>query len=358
MNRYACFIFLSSILFFGFFKAPKPFRTQEKIHFESILRGLPAPSNQGAALWRGLVVGDTRGLSRSEIRTYYQLGLGHLFTPSGIHLATLNPLWSRIRWVTPLFCLIALLALAAPGFGALSRVSFVKALPKPCFSFATFILVLCLEGIFNSWSSNALSWTCSWLFLGVSWFAPKRQRILWFVLAQLLLCWVLSKPFSMISPIVNLLVGLPLAVLFPITLALSPVPSFGVHDFVVELLQRLHLAIVWVDGVHSWVPALTPHFGHILLLLVWILTKGRSKILSASLILLLLGQPVNGFPPEGPSTHKWEVVLPREAQVSNGVTISNGWKCRPKWRENRWEIMCRPSKRGGTRGTRKLSLRR
>lgn len=358
MNRYACFIFLSSIVFFALFQKPKPFHPPEKVRFEHVLRGLPAPTNQGSALWRGLVVGDTRGLSRSEVRTYYQLGLGHLFTPSGIHLATLNPLWSRIRWVSPLFCLLALLALSVPGFGALSRVSFVKALPKHYFTFATYVLVLCLEGMFNSWSSNALSWTCSWLFLGLSWFAPKQQRLLWFVLAQLLLCWVLSKPYSMISPAVNLLVGLPLAVIFPLTLALSPVPSFGLHDFVVELLQRLHIAIFWMDGVHNWVPALMPHFGHILLLLAWILTKGRNKILSAGLILLLLSQPVNFFSPKGPSTHKWEVVPPAQAQVINGTSMFSGWKCQQNWRENRWETLCRPSKRGGTRGTRKLSLRR
>lgn len=358
MNRYACFIFLSSTVFFALFQKPKPFRPPEKVRFEHVLRGLPAPTNQGSALWRGLVVGDTRGLSRTEIRTYYQLGLGHLFTPSGIHLATLNPLWSRIRWVSPLFCLLALLALSAPGFGALSRVSFVKALPRPYFSLASFVLVLSLEGFLHSWSSNALSWTCSWLFLGLSWFAPKRQRLLWFVLAQLLLCWVLAKPYSMISPVVNLLVAVPLALLFPVVLALSPVPSFALHGVVVDVLQRLHQAIVWVDGVHHWVPTLAPHVGHILLLLVWVLTKGPRKILAAGLSLLVLSQPVNCFSPKGASTHKWEVALPAQAQVINGSSMFGGWKCRQKWKENRWEVMCHPSKRGGTRGTKKLSWKR
>lgn len=355
MNRSACLVVLTSICFFALFRSPKPFRAPEKVAHEKVLRGLPAPTSPGAALWRGLVVGDTRGLSRSEIRTYYQLGLGHLFTPSGVHLATLAPLWSLVRWPTPLFLLLALGALAVPGFGALARVAFVKALPRSLFGFGGFSVVLSLEGMLSSWSTAALSWTCSWLFLGLSWFAPARQRFLWFVLAQILLCWVLSKPFSLIAPLVNLAVAVPLAGLFPLALGLSVVPSLPTHSWLVEIFGQLHGAILWVDRIHSWLPPLAPHVGHVGLLLLWILARGQRKLCAAPLLLLFLSQPLNQFAPKAPAQHKWEVALPSEVQQVGNSVYAQGWKCQQRWRNNRWEIGCRPGNQGGRKKTRKLS---
>lgn len=347
MNRNALIILTSSLFFFAWFSGAKPFRFSPKPAYKSMLKGIPQTNEKGALLWRALVVGDDRGFSREEKQTYYQLGLGHLFTPSGVHLATLNPLWRLLPATAFIMFLLGLSMSWINGLGALARVSFAKSIPKTLFNFKSFSVVMFLEGAFFSWHTHALSWTCSWLFLGLSWFAPKERRFLWFVLAQMTLCWVLLKPFSLFAPLINFLVGLPLLFLFPVALVLSPIPIEALQSKFVMLFGFIHQFVIWVDGWHLLIPVIKPHTGHLLLFLGWILTQGRNRFRVIPVLLVLLSDPLNRFQTKSPTQSMWEFAPPKDARVINSVIISGDWKCRQVWQEARWEVKCRPSKRGG-----------
>lgn len=357
MNRNALIILTSSLFFFAWFSGAKPFRFIPKPSYKTVLQGIPQDDHKGALLWRAIVVGDDKGFSRQEKHMYYQLGLGHLFTPSGVHLATLNPLWRLLPATTLIMFLVGLSMSWINGLGALARVSFAKAIPKSLFNFKSFSLIMFAEGALLSWNNHPLSWTCSWLFLGLSWFSPKDKRFLWFVLAQMTLCWVLLKPFSLLAPLMNFIVGIPLLVLFPVALVLSPFPILVLQTKLVLFFEMLHQFVIWVDQWHLALPPIKPHAGHLFIFLGWILTSGRVRIKVLPIILLLLSHPLNLFPNKSPSLNMWEYAPSQTSRVMNGISFSEDWKCRQVWLEARWEVKCRPSKRGGKK-LKKLSLMR
>jgi len=231
MRYIPLFFLLSSLGFFALAKPNffKPHALGRAFHHR--LPGLPQNTQTaGSYLWKALVTGDDSQFPRLEKRVYYHLGLGHLFTPSGVHLSYLSPLFKLFRYSGWLLVILALLGATHPDLLALSRVAWIKSLSKLSHLPSVFIIVLMLEGILNSWERSYLSWVCSWLFLGLSWFTPYYWRIPWFTLAQILLCWVLMQPFSTLAPVCNLLVSLPLVFLFPAVLISSFIPSFFLHD--------------------------------------------------------------------------------------------------------------------------------
>jgi hypothetical protein len=328
-------IVLSATLFFGLFQGTKVFRPPTPSPLVRILPGLPTNKSPGAILWKALVTGDDRGLSRIDKKTYYRLGLGHLFTPSGVHLATLQPLLRHFRNLTGFFALVGLLSTFLPGLQALARVAWVKLVPGGAKQLSVFMSVMLLEGALVSWKLHPLSWTCSWLFLGLSWFTPSRWRLLWFLLAQMLLCWVLQQPFSLFAPLANLIATLPLMLLFPLTLLFAVIPYFFIHTWIESALTIFHQSVLWFDQVHQFIPALSPHAGHLLLLMAWLMLRGRQRW-SLALMLLSLSSPLQTFKKSSPSLSQWEAVP--------SMFESERLSCRNRWREDRWEENCRPTR--------------
>ena len=325
-------IVLSATLFFGLFQGTQVFRPPRPSPLVRVLPGLPPTKSPGAILWKALVTGDDRGFSRQDKKSYYRLGLGHLFTPSGVHLATLQPLLKYLRNLSGFFALVGLLSTFLPGLQALARVAWVKLVPGGAKHLGIFMGVMLVEGALISWKLHPLSWTCSWLFLGLSWFAPPRWRLLWFILAQMLLCWVLQQPFSLLSPVANLLATLPLMFLFPLTLFFAVIPYFSIHAWIEKALTFFHQGVLWFDQVHRFIPALSPHAGHLLLILAWLMLRDRQRWILA-LMLLSLSSPLETFKKTSPSLSQWEA-------VPSGHEL-DGLRCRNKWREDRWEENCR-----------------
>lgn len=339
-------------MFFGLFSGPTVFRPPKPSPLARVLPGLSRNKTPGATLWKALVTGDDRGFSRSDKKTYYRLGLGHLFTPSGVHLATLHPILKHFRNLSGFFVLIGLLSTLLPGLQALARVAWVKLIPGGPESLGIFMGVMLIEGALISWKVHPLSWTCSWLFLGLSWFSPARWRVLWFLLAQMLLCWVLQQPFSIFAPVANLMASIPLLLLFPLALLFAFIPSFFVHAWIETALGGFHQSVLWFDQIHTHLPPLIPHAGHLTLILAWLLLQGRQRWL-LPFILLTLSAPTNTFKKSAASLSQWEAV------PVNGIWEA-GLRCRNKWKGDRWEENCRPTKsvRRQKRQTRKLSYLR
>jgi hypothetical protein len=116
-------------------------------------------------------------------------------------------------------------------------------------------------------------------------------------------------------------------------------------------LTIFHQSVLWFDQVHRFIPALSPHAGHLLLLLAWLILRDRQRW-SLTLILLSLSSPLETFRKTSPSISQWEAV-PSSLE-------SETLRCRNKWREDRWEEICRPTRsvRRQQIRTRKLSYLR
>lgn len=351
MPRSPLIIVLSALFFFGLFAGPTVFRAPKPSPLLRVLPGLPEAKGPGAILWKALVTGDDRGFSRADKKTYYRLGLGHLFTPSGVHLATLQPVLKYFNNLTLFFALIGLISTLLPGLQALARVAWVKLVPGGAKHLWVFMGVMLVEGALVSWKLHPLSWTCSWLFLGLSWFAPPHWKVLWFMFAQMLLCWVLQQPFSIFAPVANLLATVPMMVLFPLTLLLAVVPKFFLHGLLEMALSWFHHSVLFFDQIHNFIPAFMPHAGHLLLVLAWLQLRDRQRW-ALPIIMLALSAPVGTFKKASPSLSKWEAVPVGVWEV--------GLKCQNKWRGDRWDENCRPTRtaRRQRMRTKKLSYLR
>jgi hypothetical protein len=358
--RYIPLFFLVSSI--GFFALSRPsfYRPKSQAGLHHQLPGLPKGNKPGAYLWRALVTGNDQGFPRSEKRTYYLLGLGHLFTPSGIHLSYLSPILKQLRFTAGFLALLALLSAMTHDLKALSRVAWIKALAPHTHLPVVFCTVMLIEGMLLSWFTSYLSWVCSWLFLGLSWFCPTPVRIPWFTLAQLTLCWILMQPFSLISPLANILVSIPLALLFPSALFASFLPNFFLHHWIINALNWLHFTILELNQLP--IPSLTPHAGHVLLG-VFLLQFGFRRYQAIALAVLFLSSPVGESSKRTVDNSKWEITPHAQAYIIKRKPLqlywSDGTVCRVKWKWGRWEERCRRSRSSsGIKSLTILSLRR
>lgn len=312
-----------------------------------------------------MVTGDASGLNARTKEVYFELGQGHLFTPSGVHLEVLAPVLKLMSWERPLLILLALSAGSLPGLLALSRVAWIKAIPEAKLHLWAFSFILLTEGMLRSWTSSPISWICSWLFLGFSRFAPKRTVILWFLLGQVVLNWVFLRPLSPLIVVANLVVGIPLALTFPILLGASLLPRFGLHGFILGGLGHLHELVLWLDDLHRYLPPTHPHAGHVLAGVALLILPSHRKTLGAALSILALSAPTGGLSIPKPEMSRWEVVptghLVATQNTSKGVTStwSDGTRCKHELENGVWRENCRArGARQKRNRTRKLSSAR
>jgi hypothetical protein len=314
-----------------------------------------------------MVTGDDHALSRSTKKTYFRLGLGHFFTPSGVHLATVAPLLKKIQHGFLLYGLLAVSSIILPGLLALARVAWLKFMPGLGKTLSGFSLIMITEGILYSWQIAPLSWVCSWLFLGLTYFSPKRTMLAWYLLGQMLLVWVFHQGFSLFTLPASVLFGLPLALIFPLILIASLIPWTTAHGWLLNVLTSLHEMILQFDTLHTTIPAFHLHAGHLLLGATVLCVPGTHKSKIVGLILLGLASPCGEWQRGTSSVVRWEIVpAPQAKIVSTHQTkghISSRWSdgtsCRHQLVQGIWRENCRARRPGKVAiRTKKLSSER
>lgn len=342
MNRYPFIILVVSLCFFTLFQGHYHRQHRSNSHLGSQLPGLPKTDSHSAIFWRALVVGDEQGFKKEDKERFYQLGLGHLFTPSGTHLATLNPLLKHLRFLPLIYLVIGCLLTFRPELSALNRVVWLKSFPKSQKIFLIYLIMMLIEGAFISWKDRGLSWTCSFLFLGFCWFSPKAWTSLWFICGQILICWVFQQPYSLMAPLTGAVMNILLMLIFPAILTLSFIPPFHAHSIALTALGVTYDGILFIDKVHTYLPAIAPHFGHLVLTVAWIIVKERKWL---ALILLSLSSPTGQITKISESTSRFEVLPDSEAKIINyrfkTAKYSDGVNCRVELRDNIWKESCR-----------------
>ncbi len=177
-------------------------------------------------LWESILTGRSAPLSRYMKERYQKLGLNHLFTPSGFHLsAVLFPFLKFLKSINHRLIFLFLIGVALiflPGLGALKRMLLIKLNQNIWGLHAGFIIAMYLDILFGTFQNSALSFTYSFLFLGIIYAGFKGILLsIWFFIGQILLAYFqdldISPLLLFFSPILNF----GFAILMPILFLLS-----------------------------------------------------------------------------------------------------------------------------------------
>lgn len=208
-----------------FYKAQ---RTYKLANFEKAKQMVSKEELDLLELWESMLTGRSAPVARWIKDQYRDLGLNHLFTPSGFHLsAVMLPFMKFIKgkkWQLLILIIIGLGVFALAGQGALKRMVLIK-IDQNLFGQKTgFILALLMDMLFGSFSESPLSFCYSFLFLGII-YSGSVFLFLWFFFAQCLIAYFsgeLISPFIiLLSPILNLAFAVAMPLLFVLAIPLA-----------------------------------------------------------------------------------------------------------------------------------------
>ena len=180
-------------------------------------------------------IGGQKEVPRSLTTAHKNLYLIHLFTPSGLHLSSLffflTPLLSFLKFRSFNYFFAASLLLTLPpffldGFWAVKRVAFLRLLwlvfkktPLKLSLFTVFILAFILDFFFGTFKDSPLSFTYSFLFLGLI-FAGQKWPSIWLplflMLGQFVVCFLQDIPFYPLNFFLGFLLTSLFSLLFPL----------------------------------------------------------------------------------------------------------------------------------------------
>ena len=198
-------------------------------------------------LWESILTGRSAPLSRIMKEHYKTLGLNHIFTPSGFHLsAVLFPFMKLLKGnQTQLLALalIGVLLTFLPGLGALKRMVLVKGSQKLLGLKTGFIAALILDILFGTFQNSTLSFTYSFLFLGIIYGgAEGLLLVIWFFFGQMLIAYFQGNDISplllLFSPVLNIVFASVMPILFLLSF---PLWEWQVHTglFLLKKIQLL-----------------------------------------------------------------------------------------------------------------------
>lgn len=302
-------------------------------------------------LWESMLTGRVAPLSKSIKDQYKTLGLNHLFTPSGFHLsAILTPITKFIRnHITHLFILgvIGLLLSFLPGQSALKRMVLVKFSQKNFGLKVGFIVALLIDVLWGSFQSGALSFTYSFLFLGIIYSgAQGLGLVLWFFTAQMILALFqglhISPLLIILSPLINLAFGLAMPVLFLL--------AFPLWDW--QLKMGLTILEILQTGIEYSLPALKlipmweVSIVTLALVLIFFLKKWKLLVVGIFIFSGTLNPDFQKEPSLGshdfiPIGELKKVVTGEE---EDKIYFSDGW-CKRKLVRGLWWEKCSPRRR-------------
>lgn len=296
-----------------------------------------------------MLTGRAAPLSKLMKKQYKDLGLSHLFTPSGFHLsAVLLPVMKIFRPLKiqiGILTFIGLLLLFISGQGALKRMVLIKICQRVSEQKIGFISALFLDILVGTFSSAPLSFCYSFLFLGII-YSGKKNLFLWFFTAQLLIAYfqqeLISPAILFLSPLLNFAFGISMPFLF-----LLAIPLWSWQLFLgLKILQLLQYLVETSAYLTTLLPVWEVNFGVLLACILFFLAKRKGLIcvlclLSWELNLDLQKAPNLGtkeFVPQGriikiKSDEKRDIVYWSDGRCTRELVRGTWWeKCSPKRR--------------------------
>lgn len=181
------------------------------------------------------VTGVKRGLKKITKSAHERLHLVHLFTPSGLHFSTLFLLfwplfiaWKKTKktyWPMPLF-ILTLAPQLLVGYWAIKRVAllkfaflFLKLKKKHLSPLSVFLMVFAFDFFFGTYEESPLSFSLSFLFLGLIFSAlgeGKLVFVLQLLLGQLFASFFFGQPFYFVGLILGVFVTGVFTFIYPL----------------------------------------------------------------------------------------------------------------------------------------------
>jgi competence protein ComEC len=278
---------------------------------------------------------------------YTYLGLNHLFSPSGFHLsAILTPVF----WLTnsksiklSLLILIGILLIRVPGLSALKRMVLVKTFQTKLNIKLGFFVALIIDLLFGTFQSSPISFTYSFLFLGLIYSGIKGIKlIVLFFFAQILIAYFQQNQLSLLiifwSPILNWLFGM----IMPVLMVLSfPLFNWQLQSglFLLSKLNNLtHFAYMSIAGF----PQIEVHFGMLLIMTLFLQRRWLLLIIS----ILFLSNSLNTEKGRLSIKHRFDMIPLSDIRKMKGDKIYfKNERCRQELITGYWNIKCSPVKR-------------
>ena len=255
-----------------------------------------------AALVEGYVIGHKRGVGRKIVRQHRHLNLLHLFTPSGLHfsalLLILAPLARLLR--VPLWPLF-LAPFFLSGYHAIKRIAEYKIARsllqlkgwKPE-GYWLFLGVFALDFIFGTYRTNPLSYSFSYLFLGIIFSMVNHPKTYWpFALlgGQILVAFCFDTPLTHLGFALGFFLTGVFTLLFPLIALNRLLPWFNFSEPFVDIFARLVSLCSEISLASGSFQAEAT-----LVLLVFALSRGALPRIVPALLLLLTCQPLYNVP--------------------------------------------------------------
>jgi hypothetical protein len=242
-------------------------------------------------LWESMLTGRSAPISKLVKERYQSLGLNHLFTPSGFHLsAAIFPFMKilNVKYHFAFLIVLGFLLCFLPGLTAMKRMLVIKTTQKLLGMHLGFACALIIDMFFGSFQSGALSFTYSFLFLGIIYSGAEGVvLIIWFFIAQIILSYFQNSDISLLllffSPLLNLGFGLVMPVLFLLSF---PLWDWQLH-LGINLLKFLQYLVDASFNISFRIPALEVQL--ITLLMITLLMVGRRQWFLICLCLMSSG---------------------------------------------------------------------
>lgn len=305
-------------------------------------------------LWESMLTGRTAPLSKWMKSRYQELGLQHLFTPSGFHLsAVLSPFLKfspSIRVELVLLALVGVGLLFLPGQWALKRMVLIKSGQRLWGHKTGFIAALLIDVLIGSFRHSPLSFSYSFLFLGIIYSKLRGPGlILWFFLAQVILAYFQQSQISplllLISPVLNFAFGLAMPLLFLLAI---PLWNWQMH-IGIGILKILQWLVNFAADCLPYFPLWQVHFG--LLACIGAFLFKRWKLSLFFLFMLSNGLNLDLQKRPGPITYEYvpsgNLIKMIERGNETIVYFEDG-RCKRKLIRGNWWERCFPKKRRST----------
>lgn len=320
-------------------------------HFKEAGSTLNSADQDLLELWESMLTGNTRPLNMIMKENFSRLGLRHLFTPSGLHLgALLYPslkILKSFRQQIILLTLLGIFFFPLTGFVALKRMIAIKWVQKLIGPKKGFVSALLLDVLFGGFQTHTLSFTYSFLFLGIMYSGVKGMgRVFWFFIAQ---CFIAFSQAAFIAPLLIIFSPL-LSFIFVLVLPILFLLSFPLWDWQLQIglsiLQTLLRFISLSAEISTLIPSWEMHAGMILLLGLLVLRSWKGL----SLIVLLLSSSLNLDLNKNPSagTYDWvpvgKVLRVEERETKTVIQFSDG-RCERVLVRGFWWEKCSPRRR-------------
>lgn len=301
-------------------------------------------------LWESILTGRSAPLSKWMKERYKTLALNHIFTPSGFHLsAVLIPIMKVLPYKFHLFILLTIGALLffVPGFGALKRMVLIKSHQKVFGLHLGFFLALMVDMMFGSFEKGVLSFTYSFLFLGIIYGGHEGVKlVLWFFAGQMLVALFQNQDLSLLilifSPILNFFFGILMPLLFILSFPLWTW-QLSIGIFLLRIVQSMVDTFALISAKFPTIEISIVTFFIALLLL-------SRKPKHALILIAFFCSSLNLDSGKVPAQSKYEFVPQGNVlRIKNDTVYFEDGRCRRKLVRGFWWENCSPKRRSSRR---------